>query len=155
MMSRDRIEKDCRRLFSDYNYGTTIWSPLAGGILAGKYNDGNIPEGSRYDTEKYLESVWKKYFNPEKKEKTVKMLNNLAEFAKSKGYTQAQLCLAWVIASRDVSTCILGFSRIEQVEENFKAMELYKKWDAAFEAEVEAILGTQPESELDWRTVTP
>ena len=52
MLVRDNFEKNYRRLFAEYKYGTTIWSPLAGGILAGKYNDGNIPAGSRYDNHK-------------------------------------------------------------------------------------------------------
>lgn len=52
MLVRDNFEKNYRRLFAEYRYGTTIWSPLAGGILAGKYNDGNIPAGSRYDNHK-------------------------------------------------------------------------------------------------------
>ena len=52
MFVRDKFEKEFRRLFSEYKYGTTIWSPIAGGILAGKYNDGKIPEGSRYEKHK-------------------------------------------------------------------------------------------------------
>ena len=58
MLSRDRFENEYRRLFSENKYGTTIWSPLAGGILAGKYNDGVIPEGSRYDNHKMLDGIW-------------------------------------------------------------------------------------------------
>jgi len=50
MLCRDKFEKEYRRIFAEYKHGSTIWSPLAGGILAGKYNDGNIPAGSRYDT---------------------------------------------------------------------------------------------------------
>lgn len=57
MLARPRFEKEYRRLFSEYKFGTTIWSPLAGGILTGKYNEGNIPEGSRYDKHK-LDFVW-------------------------------------------------------------------------------------------------
>jgi aryl-alcohol dehydrogenase-like predicted oxidoreductase len=49
MVKRDLFEKDYRRIFAEYGYGSTIWSPLCGGILTGKYNDGNIPAGSRYD----------------------------------------------------------------------------------------------------------
>jgi aryl-alcohol dehydrogenase-like predicted oxidoreductase len=49
MLVRDRFEKEYRRLFSESRYGTTIWSPLAGGLLSGKYNDGNIPAGSRFE----------------------------------------------------------------------------------------------------------
>ena len=60
MVRRDLVEKDYRRLFSEYRYGTTIWSPLAGGILTGKYNDGNVPAGSRYDNHKdFLAGTWK------------------------------------------------------------------------------------------------
>ena len=54
MISRNKFENEYRRIFSEYKYGSTIWSPLAGGILTGKYNDGIIPEGSRYDNHKFL-----------------------------------------------------------------------------------------------------
>jgi voltage-dependent potassium channel beta subunit len=126
MLVRDRFENEYRRLFSENKYGTTIWSPLAGGILAGKYNDGVIPEGSRYDNHKaFLDPIWAKYMGEGKKEATLKKLNALGDLAKENGYSQAQLALAWTIASSDVSTCILGFTRLSQVEENLKAMELY------------------------------
>jgi len=52
MLKREVMEKEYVRLFEKYNYGTTVWSPLAGGILTGKYNDGNFPEGSRLDVYK-------------------------------------------------------------------------------------------------------
>lgn len=81
MLVRDRFEKEYRRLFSENKYGTTIWSPLAGGILTGKYNSGNIPEGSRYDKHK-LDFVWTKYFSDEKKESTISTLKKLEEVAK-------------------------------------------------------------------------
>jgi len=59
MFVRDKFEKEYRRLFSEYRWGTTIWSPLCGGILAGKYNDGTQPEGSRYkDGEGVVNIIW-------------------------------------------------------------------------------------------------
>lgn len=59
MIVRDRFESEYRRIFSESKYGTTIWSPLAGGILTGKYNEGVIPEGSRYDNHKaFLDPTW-------------------------------------------------------------------------------------------------
>lgn len=73
MLARDNFEKNYRRLFSEYRYGTTVWSPLAGGILSGKYNDGNIPSGSRYDTQKQLDYLWQKYMTNDK-DKTIAML---------------------------------------------------------------------------------
>lgn len=68
MLARDRFEKEYRRIFEEYRYGSTIWSPLAGGILTGKYNDGNIPEGSRYEKHKTLDVIWQRYFGEAKKE---------------------------------------------------------------------------------------
>lgn len=88
MLVRERFEKEYRRLFSENKYGTTIWSPLAGGILTGKYNDGNIPAGSRYEKHK-LDMIWQKYFSDANKEKTLVTLNKLAEVAKKHGCTQA------------------------------------------------------------------
>ena len=150
MFIRDRFEKEYRRIFAENKYGTTIWSPLAGGILSGKYNDGKIPEGSRFDKHK-LDFVWQKYMNEEKRETTLTKLNKLADFAKELGYSQAQLALAWAIANTDVSTCMLGFTRLEQVDENLKALELYYKWTPEIEKTVNDILGNTPEPDTDFR----
>lgn len=79
MLKRTRVEQDYRYLFEIYKYGTTIWSPLGQGILTGKYNDGNIPEGSRLsgsDGERMNERYFKN------KEETIKVLKNLENFAK-------------------------------------------------------------------------
>lgn len=154
MLVRDNFEKNFRRLFSEYRYGTTIWSPLAGGILSGKYNEGVVPEGSRYSTHQ-LDSIWVKFFGDNVKEGTIKKLQALAEVAKETGYTQAQLALAWAIANQDVSTCILGFSKLSQVDENLKALELYRKWNADLEKKVNDVLGNNPEADMDWRRWGP
>lgn len=88
MIHRDRFEHEHRRIFSEYKYGSTIWSPMAGGILSGKYNDGNIPEGSRFDSHKdVIGFQWMAHMKPSKKEKTLKILNGLAELAKELGYS--------------------------------------------------------------------
>jgi len=90
MLRRERFEKECRRVFAEFGYGTTIWSPLAGGLLTGKYNDGNIPEGARYESlNKAADWIWNKYMGPDKRENTLKTLNTLADLAKEIGYTQA------------------------------------------------------------------
>lgn len=87
MLARTKFENEYRFIFQEYKYGTTIWSPLAGGILAGKYNDGNIPEGSRYDQHKTLDPIWNKYMGADNKESTLKKLNALADIAKELGFT--------------------------------------------------------------------
>ena len=156
MLVRDRFENEYRRLFAENKYGTTIWSPLAGGILTGKYNEGVIPEGSRYDNHKaMLDFAWKKYFADDKKEGTLKKLKGLEAIAKEVGFTQAQLALAWAIATTDTSTCILGFTRLSQVEENLKAIELYQKWTPEIEKKVRDVLGNDPEPTMDFRTWGP
>ena len=153
MIHRERFEHEHRRIFSEYKYGSTIWSPMAGGILSGKYNDGNIPEGSRFDNHKQvIDFQWMSHMKPSKKEKTLKILNGLAELAKELGYTQAQLALAWAIANTDVSTCILGFTRLSQVEENLKSLELYYKWTPDIEKKVRAILDNEPETTTNFRS---
>jgi len=72
MLMRNKFEKEYRRVFSEHKHGSTIWSPLAGGILSGKYNDGKIPEDSRYSKlAGKMDSIWEKYMGPTKIERTV------------------------------------------------------------------------------------
>ena len=85
-------------------------------MLSGKYNDGVIPAGSRYDTHGgMLDQVWQKYMSEAKRESTITKLRALGDLAREVGYTQAQLALAWAVANKDVSTCILGFTKLAQV----------------------------------------
>ena len=156
MLVRDRFENEYRRIFSESKYGTTIWSPQAGGILTGKYNEGVIPEGSRFENhKKLLDPTWQKYFGEGKREGTLKKLKGLGDIAKEAGFTQGQLALAWAIANGDVSTCILGFSNVSQVEENLKALELYYKWTPELEKKVRDVLGNDPYASMDFRTMNP
>ena len=71
---RDNVEKNYRKLFEEYGFGTTTWSPIGRGIISGKYNDGVAPEGSRFQEDKrpYTQWVWNKFFNETKKEATIK-----------------------------------------------------------------------------------
>ena len=63
--------------------------------------------------------------------------------------------MAWAIANKDVSTCLLGFTRLAQVDENMKALELYKIWDEEKEKKVREILNNDLETDMDWRTWKP
>ena len=88
MMIRQKMEKEYRRLFSEQKYGTTIWSPIAGGILAGKYNDGTIPDGSRFTLEHpVIQAKWNKFFAADCKEKRIKDLQAIGEYARELGVT--------------------------------------------------------------------
>ena len=154
MVHRNNFEKNFRRLFSEFKYGTTTWSGLASGVLAGRYNDGNIPEDSRLSNYTNAAFLINKYLG-KNKEETCAKLRKLKEYADELGTSQAVLAIAWVAANTDVSTCILGFSKLSQAEENFKALSLLKKWTPEIDQKVRAIMGNDPEPELNWRTWTP
>ena len=80
MFVRDRFEKEYRYLYERYGYGSTIWSPLASGILTGKYNNG-IPEDSRFKTHSDFKHIYDRYFSEGKKEESLKKLNDLKSIA--------------------------------------------------------------------------
>ena len=88
MIVRKTLENDYRFLFAEYKYGTTIWSPLCGGILSGKYNDGVIPEDSRFGRDSpMLQTWWKGYMEGDSREGTLKRLRAIGDIAKNLGYT--------------------------------------------------------------------
>ena len=151
MLRRDEIEKEYRVLFDDYNYGSTTWSPLEYGILTGKYNNG-IPEGSRFDKMSgFFKGTFESYFGEANKEKTLKMLNKLEEIAKRFDASMTQLALAWVLGSKDVSTVIFGSSKLSQLQENMKAVELKTKITKETWDEIEEVLGNRPEPASNYR----
>ena len=116
---RKRFEDEYTLLYKELGYGTTTFSPLYGGMLTGKYNQGEIPEGSRADLEDY---EWmKKRVQDEKK---LAVTRELAVVAKDLGVSMAQMSLAWVLKNPNVSTVITGASKISQLEENMKAVEI-------------------------------
>ncbi len=138
MLWRERFEKEYEPLFRDLGYGTTIWSPLASGVLTGKYNDG-IPEGTRATLEGY---GWLKeqIMRPERLAK----VRELKVVADELGCSQAQLALAWCLMNPDVSTVITGASRPEQVHENMKALDVAPKLTDDVMDRIEEILANKP-----------
>jgi voltage-dependent potassium channel beta subunit len=117
MFERDRVEKEYDLVFRELGYGTTIWSPLASGLLSGKYNEG-IPEGSRATLPGY-DWLRKHVITPER----VAKVKELVPVARELGCNMSQLALAWCLKNPNVSTVITGASRPEQVHENMKAIE--------------------------------
>jgi voltage-dependent potassium channel beta subunit len=138
MFERERFEKEYDILYRELGYGTTIWSPLASGLLSGKYNNG-IPEDSRAKLPGY-EWLGQNVLTPERIEK----VKQLAPIAQELGCTMAQFALAWCLKNPNVSTVITGASRPEQVQENMKALEIVGKLSDDVMAQVEAILGNNP-----------
>ncbi len=134
MLHRERVEVEYARLFRDIGIGATTWSPLASGVLTGKYNNG-IPPGSR-GTLKGYEWLAERLTDAAKLAK----VRNLAPVAADLSCTLAQLAIAWCLKNPSVSTVITGASRPAQVVENMRALEVAPKLDAQVMARIDAIL---------------
>jgi aryl-alcohol dehydrogenase-like predicted oxidoreductase len=149
MFKRDKVEQEFSSLYEDIGLGTTIWSPLASGLLTGKYNDG-IPEGSRLDLEKYS---WlrKKLLETEEGKEKLRKVEKLATVSDEIGVPMPQLALAWCLNNKDVSTVITGASSVEQVEQNMKTMDIIDKVDEEVITKIEEILDNKPKKPTDWR----
>ncbi|MHB1120275.1 MAG: aldo/keto reductase, partial [Bellilinea sp.] len=143
MFHRQVFEMEYQPIYKELGYGTTIWSPLASGLLSGKYANG-IPEGSRAALPGY-EWLLEETLTPERIEKA----RQLTPIAADLGCTLAQMSLAWCLKNPNVSTVITGASRPEQVHENMKALDVVDKLTPAIMAKIEEVLGNKPESLLD------
>lgn len=136
MFTRDKAEREFVPLYDAYGMGTTIWSPLASGILTGKYNDG-IPDGTRLANQTWLQER----VTPER----LAMVKKLAGVASDVGGTLAQLAIAWCLKRDFVSTVILGATTSEQLAENLAAPALVEKLDIDVLTAIERILQNKPE----------
>lgn len=132
LLHRERVEVEYAPLYQDLGMGTTTWSPLASGLLTGKYLDG-VPEGSRATLKGY-DWLKKELVNPEHAPK----VRRLIAVAESVGCTVAQLAIAWCAKNPRVSTVITGASRPEQVVENLKAMDVVAKLTPDVMARIDA-----------------
>jgi voltage-dependent potassium channel beta subunit len=122
LFHRKRFEEEYAPLYKELGYGTTTWSPLYGGVLTGKYNQGKIPEGSRASLKNY---DWFK--KQAQNEAVLAAARKLAVVAKDLGVSMAQMSLAWLLKNPNVSTVITGASKVSQVEENMKAVDIKEK----------------------------
>jgi len=149
MFIRERLEKEYEALFKTIKLGTTTWSPLMSGILTGKYID-DIPKGSRFDKYSSMANTQYKEYktNKPKYDEKLKKLKTIAE---KLDCSLTNLAIAWVIKNPDVSTCLLGVSKVEQLKENLKAIELMNLITNDVEEEISKILDNTPKPEIDWR----
>jgi len=148
MFCRDRVEVEYGPLYEEIGLGTTIWSPLASGILTGKYNSG-IPDGSRLSLENY------QWLRPELESEAgrvkVAKVKQLMPIAEELGCTMAQLAIAWCLTNDDVSTVITGASRPSQITENLAALEIAEQLTPDLQERIEGILDNRPQGEQNWR----
>jgi voltage-dependent potassium channel beta subunit len=135
LFHRKRVEQEYARLYEDIGLGLTTWSPLASGLLTGKYRDG-VPSDSRAQLQGY---DWlRKQVTDSGKNSIVGKLGGVAD---ELGCTVGQLAIAWILTNPNVSTVITGASRVEQIAENMKAQEVVGRITPEVKQKIEEIVG--------------
>jgi len=141
LLHRDKVEAEFTPLYENFGLGTTIWSPLASGMLTGKYNDG-IPDDSRLALPGYewLRDLWVSEDGQQKLEK----VRQLTALAKDIGISVTHLSLAWCLKNPNVSTVILGASRLVQLKDNLKSLDAIEKLTPKVMKSIETIVANKP-----------
>ena len=135
---RERVEKEYARLYRDYGMGTTVWSPLASGLLTGKYGQG-IPKDSRMNLPGY---EWlKERLQSEEGRQRIAAVEKLTVIARELGMSVTQLALDWCLKNPHVSTVILGASSVQQLRENLDALTHVSKLTPEVMTQLAAITG--------------
>jgi voltage-dependent potassium channel beta subunit len=143
LFKRTRFEQEYARLFKDHGYGATTWSPLASGLLTGKY-EGGIPKNSRATLKGY---GWlhKSMTDPDRLAK-VKALKPIAD---DLACTLAQLSIAWILKNPNVSAVITGASNVEQIRENMKAAKVVRQITPEILSRIDGIFGSNEDEDND------
>ncbi len=148
MFHREKVERELARLFDVIGIGTTIWSPLASGMLTGKYNNG-IPTGTRVSLQGY---DWlRESFEGERGQQRIEKVKRLTPIADKLGMTTAQMAIAWCLKNPHVSSVITGASKPEQVSQNMHALEYVDKLTPEVMQQIESVLENQPKPVSDYR----
>lgn len=144
MLVRDKVEKEYELLYEHHGMGLTVFSPMKGGILSGKYNDG-IPNDSRLANanDSYTKELVKKV-GDEAWKKQVETVRRLKPTAEKLNCDQAALALAWVLRNPRVSSAITGASRVEQIYKSIHALAVVPKLTDEVMKEIDEILGNKP-----------
>jgi voltage-dependent potassium channel beta subunit len=138
MLKRDTVDGDYLPLYKTFGLGTTIWSPLASGILTGKYFDGTAGTNNRLEQMQWLKD---RIMGDTDKIEKVKKLHDLA---KETGISLTHMALCWCLKNENVSTVILGASKVAQLEENLKCWDAMPKLTAEVMNKIEDILQNKP-----------
>ncbi|MGD2156345.1 MAG: aldo/keto reductase [Anaerolineales bacterium] len=148
MFHRERVEREYAPLYKEIGLGTTIWSPLASGLLTGKYNQG-IPDDSRASLDGY---IWlRERFESEKTQYQVEKIKQMTPIAEELGISMAQMAIAWCLKNPNVSTVITGASKHEQIIDNLKAIDIVDKLTDEIMDRIDKILDNRPKPLTDFR----
>jgi len=149
MLHREKVEKEFASLYDEIGLGTTIWSPLASGLLTGKYNNG-IPKNSRLNMKNY-DWLRKQLLESEEGKQNLEKVKKLAPIADELGISMPHLAMAWCLKNPNVSTVITGASKPEQVKQNMKTVDVVDKLTPDVMERIEEILDNEPKADMDWR----
>ena len=116
ILCRERFEKEYKNIFKKFHIGSTIWSPLASGLLTGKYNEG-IPAKSRFKVKGY------EWLSDSMKETDFKKIKKIVSLSKKLNIKPSQLAILWCLKNQNVSTVIIGASKLSQLKENLKSID--------------------------------
>ena len=141
LLERFKMEKDYLPVFDKYQLGTTIWSPLSSGILSGKYIDNN-PSGTRTSLKGY-EFIKKKYESDSFID-VHRRVKQLKELSKNAGLPLVNLAICWCLKNSNVSTVILGASKLAQLQENLNSSKYMNMMTDELMNEIEIILNNNP-----------
>ena len=139
---RDRVEREYRELYESIGLGTTIWSPLASGVLTGKYSGKKIPTDSRLGSKEY---IWLKDIILEQQADKIDKADELTAFAQKAGLDMIQLAIGWCLKNPHVSTVILGATKKEQLTHNLKSSDIVPKLTEEVIQGIEKIMQNRPE----------
>jgi voltage-dependent potassium channel beta subunit len=144
IFERQKVEKDYLPLYKNFGMGTTTWSPLASGLLTGKYSSGS-PKDSRVHLPGY-EWLKNRFESPEGQAK-IEKVNRLKEILDLESIDISQFSIAWCLRNPNVTTVILGASKLEQLQKNLKALDVVDQIDEDLWDKVDDIFGTKPAPE--------
>jgi len=156
MLHRTQFELGYHRIFKELGYGTTIWSPLASGLLTGKYTSGSFPKDSRLGNVEWLRKQLMSGngingLEEKNLDVLLRKVESLQPIAKSLNCSLSQLAIAWCVMNRNVSTVILGASKTSQLVENFAAMAVVPKMTPEVMAQIDTVLQNKPAAPRNWK----
>ena len=141
LFERHKVESDYLPIYDSFGLGTTIWSPLASGLLTGKYNNG-LPNDARANLPGY---EWlRDIITGEKGQARIAQVKELAKVADAAGLPIHHMALLWCLSNPRVSTVILGASRLSQLTDNLAALEAKARMTPEVLAAIEAVMGNKP-----------
>lgn len=146
MVARKRFEQEYAHLYSEYGMGTTIWSPLASGLLTGKYNSGRPEESTRLDMQDMANLRERLTGDNDNAKANIEKTIKLTALAADLGISMTHLALAWCLKNPNVSTVITGASKVTHLLDNLKAIDAVEKLSPEVMAKIEGILQNKPQA---------